>query len=263
MAYASPIDVVFDDDLLRLQDWLANFAAETIAPLAANEEEESDAAFDAMRRALGASGILGEMVTSAYGGKRKTLSLRAMCLVREKLAEVSALADLIFVMQGLGSLPLQRGGSDALKSTWLPRVVSGDAIAAIALTEELAGSDVAALATTAREDGDAFVLDGEKWFISNAGHADFYSVFATVDREAGRRGITCFLVEADRPGCFVKRLMPTLAAHPLGVVAFEGCRVPGEHMLGERGRGFALAMETLDTFRATVGAAALTAEAAP
>lgn len=257
MTHQTGIDVAFDDELIELRDWLSVFARETIAPLAVHEEEHPDEAFASLRKALGDAGVLAEMVASEFGGKRDALSLRAMCLVREKLSEVSGLADLIFVMQGLGSLPLQRGGSDTLRHEWLPRVVSGEAIAAIALTEEFAGSDVAALATTAREDGDSFVLDGEKWFISNAGSANFYSVFATVDKAAGRKGITCFLVEADRPGCSVKRQMPTLAAHPLGVVAFDGCRVPRGNMLGERGRGFALAMETLDTFRATVGAAAV------
>lgn len=253
----SEIEIAFDDRHRSFQAWLDRFVADSIAPIAADEEDHPEAAFNRYRKALGASGLLKELVPAAYGGRRDTLDLRTICLAREKLAWESGLADLLFVMQGLGSFPVLRGGTEFLKTEWLPKVANAEAIAALALTEEFAGSDVSALATLAREDGDDFVLNGEKWFISNAGVASFYSVFATVDPSLGRKGITCFFVEADRPGCTVPRLMRTLAPHPLGVVRFEECRIPKAHVLGQIGSGFGLAMETLDAFRTSVGAAAL------
>jgi acyl-CoA dehydrogenase len=254
-----PVDaeVHFGDEHHALRERLEAFVERAIETVAAREEEHADEAFEAYRVLLGDEGLFAEMVTAPYGRGRERLDLRSICLIREALAGASGLADLVFVMQGLGSYPVRHGGAEALKTDWLPKVVRGDAIAALALTEELAGSDVSALATTAVEDGDAYVLNGEKWFISNAGRATFYSTFATVDPSLGRRGITCFFVEAERPGCEVVRQMPTLAPHPLGVVRFTNCRVPREHMLGGVGEGFRLAMETLDTFRATVGAAAV------
>jgi acyl-CoA dehydrogenase len=251
------VEVTLSDEHRALRDRLEAFARDHVDPLAAAEDDDPAGAYQTYRRLLGDEGVLAEMVTAEYGGARERLDLRALCIVREALAGASGLADLLFVMQGLGSFPVARVGSEALKREWLPRVARGDAIAAFAITEEHAGSDVAALRATAREEGDEYVLDGEKWFISNAGVADFYSVFATTDASAGRKGISCFLVEADRPGCSLVRQQPTLAPHPLGVVGFDGCRVPKGNRLGEAGSGFGLAMATLDMFRATVGAAAL------
>jgi len=250
-------EIHFGDEHRALRERLEAFVEREIEPIAVTEEDRPDQAFDAYLVLLGDEGLFAEMVTAPYGRGRERLDLRSICLIREVLAAGSGLADLVFVMQGLGSYALRHGGSEALKGDWLPRVVRGDAVAALALTEELAGSDVSALATTAVADGDAYVLNGEKWFISNAGRATFYTTFATVNPAEGRKGITCFFVEAERPGCDVVRLMATLAPHPLGVVRFTNCRVPREHMLGGEGDGFRLAMETLDTFRATVGAAAV------
>ncbi len=257
MSWTTDLGIVLDDEHHALRDRLEAFVRDAIEPVAATEEDAPDVAFEHFRTRLGDAGLFGEMVAAEFGGARTRLDLRAICLIREILAGSSGLADLLFVMQGLGSHPLAEGGADALKAEWLPKVASGEAIAALALTEEFAGSDVSAIATTATADGDDYVLDGEKWFISNAGVADFYSVFATVDPAAGRKGITCFFVEADRAGCSVARQMRTLAPHPLGVIRCDGCRVPRANLLGEVGGGFRLAMGTLDTFRSTVGAAAI------
>lgn len=256
MLHLASIDIDFPEEFADLASAAEAFCQGVLWTVAATEEDDPGA-YDDMRRALGASGLLAEMVPAAFGGRRERLSARAMAVVREVLAGTSGLADLIFVMQGLGSYALQLAGSDELRHAWLPRVASGDAIAAMALTEEFAGSDVSAIATTAREDGDAYVLDGEKWFISNAGKADFYCVFATVDPDLGRNGITSFLVEASRDGCYVRQQMETLAPHPLGIVRFDNCRVPVGNRLGSPGDGFAIAMRTLDTFRTSVGAAAV------
>lgn len=253
----APLEVRLDEEHRTLRTRVREVARREVEPLVAREEEDSIGVFHELRRVLGGAGVLAEAVPSAFGGARERLDARALCIAREELAYVSGLADLVFVMQGLGSYVLQERGGRELQGAWLPRVASGDAVAALALTEEHAGSDVAALATEARREGDEYVLEGEKWFISNAGVADFYTVFATVDRAAGRRGITSFFVEADREGVSVTRLMETLAPHPLGVVRFSGVRVPGSHRIGDEGEGFALAMRTLDTFRASVGAAAL------
>jgi acyl-CoA dehydrogenase len=184
-----------------------------------------------------------------------TLDVRALCVAREHLAYDSSLADLMFAMQGLGSFPLTLAGTDALKRHWLPRVKSGASIAAFAITEPDAGSDVSAIKTTARRDGDEYVIDGTKTFISNAGLADFYTVFAKTDTEAGHRGISAFLVERDATGFAVEERLELIAPHPIGRLRFDGCRVPASHRLGDEGAGFKIAMQTLDTFRATVGAA--------
>lgn len=256
MPYRPSIEIELEPEHLELERAVSEFCSTVLSSIAAHEETDPEA-FDAIRKALAASGLLSEMVPSPYGGRRDRLDTRAIALIREGLAGTSGLADLIFVMQGLGSYALQIGGSEELRALWLPRVATGDAIAAMALTEEFAGSDVSAIATTARADGDAYVLDGEKWFISNAGRADFYCVFATIDKSAGRKGITAFLVEAASEGCTVPRLMETLAPHPLGVIRFDNCRVPAGNVLGQLGGGFSIAMQTLDMFRTSVGAAAV------
>jgi acyl-CoA dehydrogenase len=159
-------------------------------------------------------------------------------------------------MQGLGSFPVSLAGSSELKQRILPRVSSGEAIAAFAITEPEAGSDVGAIQTTARREGDSYVIDGVKTFISNAGLADFYSVFASTDPEKGSKGLAAFLVERDAPGFRFEEKIELISPHPIGRISFDGCRVPATNLLGEEGEGFKIAMRTLDTFRSTVGAAA-------
>lgn len=206
---------------------------------------------------LGQTGIAAHAVPAAYGGVSETLDVRSLCLVRESLAYRSGLADFVFAMQGLGSGTLSLFGSEALKSTWLPRVASGEAAAAFALTEPEAGSDVAALAMTARKDGASYVLDGRKTFISNGGIAGFYTVFARTGEAEGARGISAFLVPADTPGLSVEARIETIAPHPLATLKFDACRVPETALIGQAGSGFKYAMGTLDVFRSTVAAAAL------
>jgi len=184
-------------------------------------------------------------------------SVRAVCAIREELARASGLADVMFVMQGLGACALSLAGGAECRSRYLPGVARGDMIAAFALTEPSAGSDVAALATRAVRDADHYVLDGAKTFISNAGLAGFYTVFArTGEPGSGRHGLTAFVVSAGTPGLRVVERLTVSAPHPIGTLELSGCRVPAADRLGEEGSGHALALKVLDRFRPTVGAAA-------
>jgi len=184
------------------------------------------------------------------------LDVRTLCLLRETFARGSALADFAFALQGLGSGPLSLFGTEAQRREYLPRVAAGQAIPAFALSEAAAGSDVAAMRTTARRDGGDYVLDGRKSWISNAGIADFYVVFCRMP-EGGDRSYGAFVVDADRPGLYAGERCDVTAPHPLGTLELTGCRVPGGALVGEPGRGLRVALATLDVFRPTVGAAAL------
>ncbi len=221
-----------------------------------DNESDADASCRAWVRALAEAGWLRACVPGLYGGLRPELDARTLCLARERLAYRSALADFAFAMQGLGSAPIALFGNAELRRRYLPNVVDGRCVAAFALSEREAGSDVAAISTRARRDGDAYVLDGEKAWISNAGIADLYVVFARTGA-AGARGLTAFAVDAATGGCFAGKRTETISPHPLGAVRFENCRLPGSHRIGEEGEGFKIAMATLDVFRSTVGAAAL------
>ncbi len=181
---------------------------------------------------------------------------RSCCLAREALAAASPLADAVFALQGLGTLPILLSENAAMRERWVDAAIAGRAMAAFAMTEAEAGSDVAAMASTARRDGDSYRLNGAKTFISNAGIADFYTVFASTDPGAQGKGISCFVVPADAPGLKFLRPQILSAPHPLGEIALEDCRVPSANRLGEEGRGFALGLRTLDRMRSTVGAAA-------
>ncbi len=207
--------------------------------------------------ALGEGGWLRYCVAARHGGALPTLDSRALCVARETLAYHDGLADFAFAMQGLGSGAITLAGSAAQQDRWLPAVARGDAIAAFALSEPDAGSDVAALSTAARRDGDAWVLDGCKTWISNGGIADFYCVFARTGDAAGTRGISAFVVPADTPGLRVAERIDVIAPHPLARLEFTGCRLPHDALLGGEGEGFKLAMRTLDIFRASVAAAAV------
>jgi acyl-CoA dehydrogenase len=182
--------------------------------------------------------------------------LRGMCLTREVLAAVSPLADNVYALQGLASTPLLLSDNTAMRETWLEPAMRGAAMGAFAMTEPEAGSDVAALQTTATRDGDEYVINGRKHYISNAGIADFYAVMATTDADAGTRGISCFVVGAATPGLRFVRPQVLSAPHPLGEIAFADCRVSAECRLGEEGSGFKLGMRVLDRLRPTVAAAA-------
>jgi acyl-CoA dehydrogenase len=187
----------------------------------------------------------------------RPLEARVVSLMRDILAYHSPIADLAFVMQGLGTYPIYLAAPDHVRDFWLTRAASGKSIAAFALTEPEAGSDVAAVQTTAQRDGDTYLINGCKRFISNAGIADFYTVFArTGTRPDGKAALSAFVVGARMPGCRVTEQYDMMAPHPIGEVVFENCRVPAEDMVGQEGDGFKLAMQTLDNFRASVGAAA-------
>jgi acyl-CoA dehydrogenase len=212
-----------------------------------------DAACRTLVRQLGEGGWL----THAVGQHGDAIDTRAICLIRETLARHNGLADFAFAMQGLGSGAISLFGSDANKQDYLPRVARGEAIAAFALSEPQAGSDVAAMQCAAVQDGDSYVLTGEKTWISNGGIADFYVVFARTGEAPGARGISAFIVDADTPGLEIAERIDVIAPHPLARLAFNGCRVPAAKRLGEAGQGFKVAMATLDVFRTSVAAAAL------
>jgi acyl-CoA dehydrogenase len=217
-----------------------------------------DAACRARVRALGDAGFLKAVVPAEHGGLFPRLDVRTLCLAREILAWRDGLADFAFAMQGLGSGAITLYGSDAIKARYLPPVRDGRAIAAFALSEPEAGSDVAALTTTARPDGPGHVrLDGRKTWISNGGIADFYVVFARSGEGAGAKGLSAFVVDADTPGLIVAERIEVSKPHPLATLDFVGMRVPIASRLGRPGEGFKVAMATLDIFRSSVGAAAL------
>ncbi len=217
-----------------------------------------DAACRALVRSLGAAGWLRHAIGgTAYGAAADAIDTRSICLARETLARRSGLADFAFAMQGLGSGAISLDGTPEQKERYLPRVARGEAIAAFALSEPDAGSDVAALACAARIDGDHAVLDGEKTWISNGGIADFYVVFARSGEAPGARGISAFIVDADTPGFEIAERIDVIAPHPLARLRFAGCRVPLAQRVGAAGAGFKVAMRTLDVFRTSVAAAAL------
>lgn len=201
---------------------------------------------------LGEAGFL--QATAAEDG---ALDVRTLCLSREILARHDGLADFAFAMQGLGTGAISLFGTDEQKAAWLPLTRTGKAIAAFALTEPQSGSDVANSTMTATRDGDDFVLNGEKTWISNGGIADVYTVFARTGEAPGAKGLSAFVVPADTPGLSVVERLETIAPHPLATLKFEDCRIPADALIGEAGRGFAIAMSVLDVFRSTVAAAAL------
>jgi len=206
---------------------------------------------------LSRAGLVEEVVPAEFRpARRGEVSARRVCVIREELACVSGLADVMFAMQGLGSYGVTRAGTAELKRRYLPGVARGEVIAAFALTEPEAGSDVSAIATRAVRDKDGYRLDGVKTFISNAGLADVYTVFARTGDAPGKEGITAFVVDGAAPGLTVRERLSVSAPHPIGTLEMAGCFVPSANRLGDEGRGFELAMSVLDFFRPTVGAAA-------
>ena len=206
---------------------------------------------------LGKAGVLRNCVPAASGGLSEKLDVRSLALCRETLAYHSGLADFSFAMQGLGSGAISLFGSDDQRENYLPDVAAGKKIAAFALSEADAGSDVAAIETGATAVGNEFVIDGAKTWISNGGIADYYCVFARTGEAPGARGLSAFIVDASNPGLSIDERIETIAPHPLATLGFNECRVPASAMLGNPGDGFKVAMATLDVFRTTVAAAAL------
>jgi acyl-CoA dehydrogenase len=222
--------------------------------LAAIGHHDTDAACRGLVALLGDAGWL-KLTAPGEGNDR--LDVRSLALCRETLARYSGLADFSFAMQGLGAGPISLFGNDAQRAAWLSKTRAGKAIAAFALTEPASGSDVANIATTARRDGDGYVLDGEKTWISNGGIADMYVVFARTGEAPGARGLSAFIVEGGNPGLIVAERIATIAPHPLARLQFRNCGVAADMMIGRTGDGFKIAMATLDVFRTTVGASAL------
>lgn len=239
----------------ELENALDAWAATHIAQ---DHPHDVDAACRALVRLLGQGGWLRHAVAgTAYGGASEVLDTRSLCLIRETLGRHSGLADFAFAMQGLGSGAISIDGTDAQKQRYLTRVAQGEAIAAFALSEPDAGSDVAAMACEARVEGDTVVLNGEKTWISNGGIADFYVVFARSGEAPGSRGISAFIVDADTPGFEIAERINVIAPHPLARLRFTNCRIPLTQRVGEAGQGFKVAMRTLDVFRTSVAAASL------
>ncbi len=220
--------------------------------LAAIDHSDTDAACRALVAAMGEAGYLQH--TGAEDGR---LDVRTLCLMRETLARHDGLADFAFAMQGLGTGAISLFGTPEQKAEWLPLTRSGQAISAFALTEPQSGSDVANSTMTATRDGDSYVLNGEKTWISNGGIADVYTLFARTGEAPGARGLSAFILPAGLPGFDVVERLETIAPHPLATLRFTDCRLPASAMLGEPGQGFKIAMSVLDVFRASVAAAAL------
>jgi acyl-CoA dehydrogenase len=254
-----PADILalplFDDRHRAFATQVDAWAADNVPGLV--DHHDVDGSCRALVAAMGRDGLLDAVVPAEAGGLYPRLDVRTLAIARAVLAYHDGLADFAFAMQGLGTGAISLHGTEAQKRRWLPPVREGRAIAAFALSEPDAGSDVAATATTARLDGDGYVLDGAKTWISNGGIANHYVVFARMGEAPGARGLSAFIVPVDAPGLTIAERIEVIAPHPLATLRFDACRVPADALLGKPGEGFKVAMATLDIFRTTVGAAAL------
>jgi acyl-CoA dehydrogenase len=255
----------FDDRHRELHARVTAWCGQNLAAAAHLDNRDAvDAACVALVGKLGAAGLTRYCVPSQQGAAPADFDVRAISIIRESLARYDGLADFAFAMQGLGSGAIALAGSEDLRAKYLPRVAGGDWVAAFALSEAEAGSDVAAMQCRARRDGGHYLLDGAKTWISNGGIANFYCVFARTeeaeirqDGTAAARGISAFVVDADTPGLSIAARVDVIAPHPMGTLKFEACRIPASARLGHEGEGFKIAMRTLDVFRTSVAAAAL------
>jgi acyl-CoA dehydrogenase len=245
-----------DDQSRTLRERLRAWSYRTALNVEPDPETlEQDAS--RLARQLGQDGFMGYAIPAQYGGVRETVQARDLCVIREELAYRSALADVMFGVQALGSYPIVICGTDEQKKKYLPPAATAQNIAAFALTEPEAGSDASAISTRATKVSDGYRLDGIKRFISNAGIAHTYIVFASSNPGAKAKGISAFIVEANSPGFTVKEKTRLLSPHPIGVVVFDDCFVPQQQLLGSEGDGLSIAYRTLDTLRCTVGAASV------
>lgn len=250
------LDWPFLDDVHRaLADRLEDWAVHTLPGLCEGEHDDVDALCRALVRKLGEGGWLRYAVPAAYGGVTEKLDVRSLALIRETLARHEGIADFAFAMQGLGSGAISLFGNDSQKQAYLPAVARGEMIAAFALSEPDAGSDVAAMSTAFSHHDGGIVANGRKTWISNGGIADFYTLFARSGEDPSR--ISAAIVDADTPGLLIEERIDVIAPHPLATLRFENCAISPANMLGEQGRGMGIALGTLDIFRTTVGAAAL------
>ena len=254
----------FDEPHRRLVIEAGKWAEASLAGSAHPSERGAvDARCRELVTRLGKAGLLRHCLRAADGGATEDFDARSICLLRQTFAQHDGLADFAFAMQGLGSAPLSLAGSERLRAAYLPRVGAGSAIAAFALSEPEAGSDVAAMQSSARRDGASYVLNGSKTWISNGGIADFYCMFARTspgqrrnDGSVSADGISAFVVEPGDRGFSIAERIDAMAPHPLARLAFDDCRIPAERLIGEEGEGFRIAMRTLDVFRTSVAAAA-------
>ena len=239
----------------RHRDLAAHLETWANANLDAIDHQSADETCRQLVTILGDAGFL---THSAVGGEdQQKLDVRSLCLIRETLARHDGLADFAFAMQGLGTGAISLFGSEQQKDEWLTKTRQGQAISAFALTESQSGSDVANSTMTATRDGDHFVLNGEKTWISNGGIADLYTVFARTGEAPGANGLSAFIVPAGLPGFEITERLETIAPHPLATLRFTECRIPAKALIGAPGQGFKIAMSVLDIFRSTVAAAAL------
>jgi acyl-CoA dehydrogenase len=239
----------FEDRHRILADKLDAWAEANLSKI---NHDDTDIATRALVQMLGDAGWLEHSASTT-----ETLDVRTLCLIRETLARYDGLADFAFAMQGLGTGAITLFGSQAQKNAWLLKTRSGKAISAFALTEPQSGSDVANSTMTATREGDYYILDGEKTWISNGGIADVYTVFARTGEAPGAKGLSAFIVPANTAGLRIKERINTIAPHPLATLEFKSCRIPASDMIGSPGKGFGIAMAVLDVFRSTVAAAAL------
>jgi acyl-CoA dehydrogenase len=258
----------FDADHRTIAALVSAFAGDAVGPRAKAADESNDpvAAAREFIRLAAERDILRLFVPSSGGDAARRrpgssgpvggLSLRTLCLARERIAAASAFADSVLAVSGLGSYPLSLSADEAIATRYLAPATTGAAIGAFALTEPEAGSDPSAIQTTAKSDGHSYVLTGSKTLISNAGLATFYVVFANTEPQGGAKRLSAFVVDADTPGLRVARQLELAAPHPIGDLALEECRVPAAQRLGAAGEGLKIALKTLDFFRSSVGAAA-------
>jgi len=249
----------FEDHHRALAGSLEAWCRDDLLPVvdAPGFHDDVDASCRDLLKMLGDAGFTRYAVPKAFGGEFDAPDVRSLCLIRMTLAYYSGLADFVFAMQGLGSGTISLVGSDAIKQEYLPGIADGSRCAAFALTEPESGSDVATTRTSATLDGDEYIINGCKTFISNGGIADQYVVLARTGEAEGARGLSVFVVDADTKGLDASERIDVIAPHPLATVRFDNCRIPANKLLGDSGEGFKAAMATLDIFRPTVGAAAL------
>ena len=252
------MDFFFEPEQLVLRRDIRSWVEKNLLS-AKRKEPKLEMEEDAKRlvRLLGREGFIRYVAPKRFGGVRDAVQARDLCILREELARGSSLSDTMFAMQALGCFPITLAGSDQQKARYLPPIANGEAIAAFALTEPRAGSDVASMETQAIKRGNEYRITGVKSLISNAGLAQTYVVFALTDPEKRAKGVSAFVVEADAPGFALKERTPLLSPHPIGTIGFEDCRVPKSQLLGREGEGMKIALTTLDTLRCTVGAAAV------
>jgi acyl-CoA dehydrogenase len=244
----------FEDHHRTLAADLENWCQENLGDI---DHTDVDQACKIILKKLALGGWLKYVVPKNYGGIFEELDVRSLCLIRETLARHDGLADFVFAMQGLGSGTVTLFGSEAIKSTYLPDVASGKKMAAFALTELDSGSDVANMTTSAELEGDHYIINGAKTFISNGGIADYYVLFARTGDAPGAKGLSAFILDADTDGLEITERINVIAPHPLATLTFTNCKIEKSKRLGDSGTGFKAAMATLDIFRSTVGAAAL------